>query len=99
MLQHSQPDDYVIATGKAYSVRDFLAEAFGCLGLDWKDHVEIDPAYLRPSEVDYLQGDAGKAKRLLGWQPTVSFRQLVEIMVQSDLEEAKKERCNTKESQ
>ena len=99
MLQHSQPDDYVIATGKAYSVRDFLAEAFGCLGLDWKDHVEIDPAYLRPSEVDYLQGDAGKAKRLLGWQPTVSFRQLVEIMVQADLEEAKKERCNTKESQ
>jgi GDPmannose 4,6-dehydratase len=91
MLQVERPDDYVIATGETHSVREFLELAFGRLGLDWRRHVEHDPRYLRPTEVDLLQGDAGKARRELGWQPRVSFEQLVEMMVEADLELARAE--------
>src|SRR5271170_2980699 len=81
MLQHSQPDDFVIATGEAYSVRDFLDAAFERAGLDWHQYVELDPRYLRPTEVDYLMGDPSKAKNVLGWQRTVTFPELVNTMV------------------
>jgi GDPmannose 4,6-dehydratase len=85
MLQQDEPDDYVIATGEMHSVRDFLTEAGGHLDLDWEAHVEIDPKYYRPAEVDALEGDASKAKRVLGWEPKVRFAELVRIMVDSDL--------------
>jgi GDPmannose 4,6-dehydratase len=85
MLQQEEPDDYVIATGQTWSVRDFLERAFRHVGLDWRDYVEIDPRYFRPSEVDILIGDAGKARRQLGWKPTVSFDELVKLMVEADL--------------
>jgi GDPmannose 4,6-dehydratase len=77
MLQQDRPDDYVIATGDRHSVREFLDEVFGYLSLDWHKYVEIDARYFRPSEVDLLQGDAGKARRLLKWQPRVGFREPV----------------------
>jgi GDPmannose 4,6-dehydratase len=86
MLQQPEPDDYVIATGETHSVRDFLDEAFGYVQLDWHKHVEIDPRYYRPTEVDLLLGDASKARRKLGWKPKVTFRQLVRMMVDADLE-------------
>jgi GDPmannose 4,6-dehydratase len=86
MLQQPEADDYVIATGEAHSVREFLDEAFGHVGLDWTKHVEIDPRYYRPAEVDLLVGDASKARRILGWQPKVGFRELVRMMVDADLE-------------
>jgi GDPmannose 4,6-dehydratase len=86
MLQAEQPDDYVIATGETHPVRELLELAFGALELDWKPYVKIDPRYYRPTEVDLLIGDAGKAKQLLGWQPTVTFANLVRMMVQADLE-------------
>ena len=86
MLQQDQPDDYVIATGVAHSVRDLVEVAFGRAGLDWQKHVRVDPALIRPAEVDHLIGDAGKARRVLGWQPTVDFKGLVEMMVDADLE-------------
>jgi GDPmannose 4,6-dehydratase len=92
MLQHSEPDDFVIATGTSHSVRDFLDVAFGHAGLDWHDHVVLDPRYLRPSEADHLEGDASKARELLGWKPTVSFEELVRTMVEHDLELAARER-------
>lgn len=92
MLQQEGPDDYVIATGERHSVREFCELTFKLVDLDWEDHVEIDPRYLRPSEVDLLQGDASKARRTLNWSPTVSFTELVELMVESDLELAKRER-------
>ena len=85
MLQQDQPDDYVVATGESHSVREFLDEAFGYLGFDWHDHVEIDPRYLRPTEVDVLQGDASKAKQKLGWEAKVKFKELVRLMVDADL--------------
>ena len=85
MLQHKEPDDFVVATGESRSVKDFLAEAFGLVGLDYKGYVKIDPRYFRPAEVDFLQGDNSKAKRLLGWKPKVAFRELVRMMVESDL--------------
>jgi GDPmannose 4,6-dehydratase len=85
MLQQDEPDDYVIATGEAHSVREFLEEAFSYASLDWRDHVEIDPKYYRPSEVDLLVGDAGKAKRNLGWEPRTTFKELVRLMVDADL--------------
>lgn len=88
MLQQDKPDDYVIATGETYSVRDFLSEAFGCVGLNWEDFVGIDPRYYRPAEVDLLIGDATKAKQKLGWVPRTSFKQLVKLMVDADLQEA-----------
>jgi GDPmannose 4,6-dehydratase len=84
MLQQSKPDDYVIATGESYSVRDFLDEAFGYLGLDWHKYVELDDRLLRPSEVDNLCGDYAKAWSLLGWQPKVRFKELVTRMVRAD---------------
>ncbi len=89
MLQQEQPDDYVIATGETHSVREFLDEAFGYLDLDWKEYVEIDPRYFRPAEVDLLIGDASKAREKLGWTPKVSFRELVRMMIDSDLAEMK----------
>jgi GDPmannose 4,6-dehydratase len=85
MLQQSAPDDYVIATGAAHTVRDLCEAAFSHLGLDWKAHVIVDPAFVRPAEVDLLLGDAGKAGRVLGWQPRVSFQELVEMMVDADV--------------
>ncbi|MEW5766914.1 MAG: GDP-mannose 4,6-dehydratase [bacterium] len=91
MLQQEEPDDYVIATGETHSVKEFLEEAFGSVDLDWHDYVEIDPRYLRPAEVDLLVGDATKAREKLGWQPRVTFKELVRIMVEADLELTKKE--------
>ncbi len=85
MLQQDEPDDYVIATGEAHSVCELLDEAFSYVGLDWRDHVEIDPKYHRPAEVDLLVGDAGKAKRKLGWEPKTSFQELVRLMVDADM--------------
>ena len=85
MLQQPQPDDYVIATGETHAVRELCELAFARVGLRWQEHVSVDPTLVRPAEVDLLQGDASKAKRALGWQPRVSFRQLVEIMVDADL--------------
>ncbi len=91
MVQQDEPDDYVIATGEAHSVREFVEEAFGLLDLDWTEYVEIDPRYYRPTEVDVLVGDASKAKKKLGWEPKVRFKELVKIMVQADLELARQE--------
>ena len=92
MLQHSEPGDFVVATNEAYSVREFLEEAFSFAGLEWQKYVEIDPAYFRPTEVDYLLGDASKARKALGWKPRTTFRQLVHMMVASDLRLAEEER-------
>lgn len=91
MLQADEPDDFVIATGENYSVRDFLDEAFGYLDMDWKEFVETDPRYYRPAEVDLLLGDSSKARRVLGWKPKVNFRELVRIMVDHDLNLARLE--------
>ncbi len=85
MMQQEAPEDFVIATGETYSVRQFLDEAFGYLDLDWKEFVEIDPRYFRPAEVDLLIGDSTRARQRLGWEPKVSFRELVRMMVDSDL--------------
>jgi GDPmannose 4,6-dehydratase len=86
MLQHDRPDDYVVATGETHSVREFCQEAFGYVGLDWEKYVVVDPAYYRPAEVDLLVGDPGKAGRVLGWKPSVTFRDLVRVMLDADLE-------------
>ena len=86
MLQHPTPDDYVIATGEAHSVRELVEIAFACVDLDWREYVREDPALLRPAEVDHLVGDAAKARATLGWVPKVSFRGLVEMMVRADVE-------------
>src|SRR5262249_45687076 len=85
MLQQDKADDFVIATGVSHTVRDLLDEAFGHLDIEWKRHVEIDPRYFRPAEVDDLRGDMSKARRLLKWEPKVSFRELVRMMVDADL--------------
>ncbi len=85
MLQQPQPDDYIIATGETHSVRELCEIAFARAGLSWQDHVVVDQKLVRPAEVDLLLGDASKARRVLGWQPRVSFRQLVEMMVDADL--------------
>lgn len=92
MLQQPEPDDYVLATGYSYSVREFLDEAFGLVGLDWKDYVEVDPKYFRPTEVDHLQGDAAKAREKLGWEPKVDLKGLVKMMVEHDMELAAQEK-------
>lgn len=92
MLQQDEPDDYVIATGETHSVREFLDEAFGHLDLDWKQFVEIDPRYFRPAEVDLLVGDASKAKRKLGWEPKITFKELAKMMVDADLADLKRTR-------
>lgn len=91
MLQAEEADDFVIATGENHSVRDFLDETFGYLDLDWKEFVETDPRYYRPAEVDILLGDSSKARRVLGWEPKVGFKELVQIMVDHDLELARLE--------
>jgi GDPmannose 4,6-dehydratase len=91
MLQQEEPDDYVIATGKTYSIREFLDEAFGYLELDWHAHVKFDSRYLRPTEVDVLQGDASKARQRLGWESKVTMPQLCRMMVDADLELARRE--------
>jgi GDPmannose 4,6-dehydratase len=88
MLQQPEADDFVIATGEMHSVRELVDEAFGLAGLDWKKHVEIDPRYFRPTEVDELCGDASKARRVLGWQPRTTFHGLVRLMLEADLREA-----------
>jgi GDPmannose 4,6-dehydratase len=85
MLQQDKADDYVIATGVSHSVRELVESAFGYVGLDWKKHVRVDPAFLRPAEVDHLVGDASKARRMLGWEPKVDFDRLVGMMVDADL--------------
>ncbi|MGD0651925.1 MAG: GDP-mannose 4,6-dehydratase [Verrucomicrobiia bacterium] len=85
MLQQDKPDDYVIATGETHSVSEFCEEAFRHAGLDWREYVEIDKRYFRPAEVDILVGDASKAKKLLGWEPKVRFRELVRLMVDADV--------------
>lgn len=92
MLQYERPDDYVIATGQTHSVREFLDEVFGYLDLDWKDYVETDPRYFRPSEVDLLQGDASKARKVLNWKPKVTFEQLAKTMTDADMKLAKEQK-------
>jgi GDPmannose 4,6-dehydratase len=93
IMQAAEADDYVLATGETHSIREFLDLAFGRLDLDWKPYVEIDPRYYRPTEVDLLLGDASKARKKLGWEPKVSFTQLVALMVDHDLELARVERA------
>jgi GDPmannose 4,6-dehydratase len=85
MLQQEQPDDYVVSSGETHSVEEFLQEAFGYVDLDWHDYVVQDPRYMRPAEVDLLVGDATKAKQRLDWEPTVSFQELIHLMVDADL--------------
>jgi GDPmannose 4,6-dehydratase len=85
MLQQDSPDDFVVATGETHSVQEFVEEAFGYLDLDWREYVRQDPRFYRPAEVDLLVGDASKAGRKLGWEPTVDFRHLVRMMVEADL--------------
>jgi GDPmannose 4,6-dehydratase len=89
MLQQDKPDDYVIATGESHSVRECLDVAFGTLGLDWQPYVELDPRYLRPTEVDHLHGDATKAREKLGWKPKATFKGLIEMMVRADEEDVR----------
>ena len=91
MLQQDRPDDYVVATGQTHSVREFVEEAFRLLELDWRNYMHHDPRYLRSAEVDLLQGDASKARTVLGWRPKVTFKELVRIMVEADLELAERE--------
>ena len=92
MLQQDEPDDFVVATGETYSVREFVQAAFSILGLDWERYIRLDPRYLRPTEVDLLLGDSSKARKLLGWAPRVGFRQLVEMMVEADWKLARREK-------
>lgn len=94
MLQHDKPEDFVLATGVAHTIRDFLEYSFEYLQLDWTQHVEIDPQFLRPTEVNRLVGDYTKAKQVLGWEPTVSCKELAELMVNYDLQLAQEEAKN-----
>lgn len=89
MLQHSVPDDYVIATGETHSIKEFLEIAFDYVNFNWEDYVIIDPQFYRPAEVDILLGDCSKAKKVLGWEPKVTFKELVESMIESDLNNLK----------
>lgn len=86
MLQQEQPDDYVVATGETHSIREFLSLAFGYVNLNWEDYVEFDERYLRPSEVDLLIGDPSKTQQKLGWQPSVTFKELVALMLDADMQ-------------
>jgi len=92
MLQQEKPDDFVIATGETHSVREFAEKVFAKLDLDYKKYVEVDPRYFRPTEVDVLLGDPSKAKKILGWQPKVTFDELINMMIAADMEIAKKEK-------
>lgn len=92
MLQQDKGDDYVIATGETHSVREFLDEVFGHLDLDWQKYVEIDPRYIRPTEVEFLQGDSSKARKVLGWEPKVAFKELAKMMTDADMELAEREK-------
>ena len=85
MLQQDKPDDYVIATGVQWTIRQLAELAFGLVGLDWEDHVEVDKAYFRPADVPDLRGDASKARARLGWRPTITFPEMIREMLQSDL--------------
>ncbi len=96
MLQQDTPEDYVIATGETHSVREFLEEAFDHAKLNWKKYVAIDPRYFRPTEVDFLLGDASKARKKLGWKPKITFRQLVKMMVDGDMKIVEQELYGTK---
>ncbi len=91
MLQQDQPDDYVVATGESISIKDFLTLTFERVGLDWQQYVATDPRYFRPAEVDHLEGDAAKARRILGWEPKTDVRALVAMMVETDLKLAQRE--------
>ena len=91
MLQHDTPDDWVLATGKTKTVREFAEAAFNVVGLNWEDYVESSEKYYRPNEVDYLLGDSSKARKILGWKPEVNFEGLVQLMVEEDITEAKKD--------
>jgi GDPmannose 4,6-dehydratase len=93
MLQQEKPDDYVIATGTAHSVRELVEIAFAQANLDWQHHVEIDNRYLRPTEVDALRGDPSKARRDLGWEPQVGFEELIRMMVAHDIDLARREQA------
>jgi GDPmannose 4,6-dehydratase len=86
ILQQEEPDDYVIGTGEAHSIKEFLEEAFGYVNLDWREYVEIDPRYLRPTEVEFLLADPSKARKKLCWNPKINFKDLVKIMVDYDME-------------
>jgi GDPmannose 4,6-dehydratase len=86
MLQQEKPDDFVVGTGETHTVKEFVETAFACVDLDWQKYIVIDPKFLRPAEVDYLRADATKARRILKWEPTVSFQEIVRRMVQADLE-------------
>jgi len=86
MVQHEDPRDYVVGTGVAPTIREFVEEAFAYAGLDWREHVEVDPRYFRPTEVDLLQADASKARRELGWEPKITYKPLVRIMVDADMQ-------------
>lgn len=97
MLQQDKPEDYVVATGEAHSVKEFLSEAFGYVGLDWEKYVKIDERYFRPTEVDHLLGDSSKAREKLNWEPKTTFKQLVHMMVDADLSNVEKELYGTKE--
>ena len=92
VLQQDKPDDYVIATGEMHSVREFLDEVFGHLDMDWQKYVEIDPRYFRPTEVDILLGDSSKARKVLNWQPKVTFKALAKMMTDADMEMARCEK-------
>ena len=92
VLQQDKPDDYVIATGEMHSVREFLDEVFGHLDMDWQKYVEIDPRYFRPAEVDILLGDSSKARKVLNWQPKVTFKALAKMMTDADMEMARREK-------
>ena len=92
MLQQEHPDDYVVATGESHSVREFLEIGFDYAGLDWHQHVEVDLSFFRPSEVDCLEGNASKARTILGWKPEVSFAELVRMMIDADIDVARRER-------
>jgi GDPmannose 4,6-dehydratase len=91
MLQQSEPDDYVIATGETHAIRELCEAAFGHVDLDWQEYVKQDERFMRPAEVDLLVGDASKAGRVLGWEPHTTFQGLIQLMVEADLELLKKE--------
>jgi GDPmannose 4,6-dehydratase len=93
MLQQDEPDDYVVATNETHSVKEFVKETFALLDLDWEKYVDYDARYERPAEVELLIGDPAKAKRKLGWEPKVKFKELVKLMVEADLELAQRERA------